>query len=294
MITQNNMSRKMFVIFNILLFTTFSFICIVPFINILAVSFSSAGAAGSGAVKLWPVEFNLKSYEYVIQKPEFLRSLAVSFERVILGLIVNMFLTIITAYPLSKEKKDLSFRTVYVWVFVFTMLFSGGLIPLFIVVKNLKMIDSIWSLIIPGALPIFNAVLLLNFFRGLPKEMEESAFIDGAGHWTILWKIFIPTSIPALATLILFTIVGHWNSWFDGLVFMNSPKKYPLQTYMQTLIIQVNSGIMTQSKAKLMQYISDRTFKAAQIFIGALPVLLIYPFLQRYFMTGIILGSVKE
>lgn len=175
-----------------------------------------------------------------------------------------------------------------------TCFLAGGLIPLFMIVTNLKLTNSIWSLILPGAFPVYNVIILLNFFRQLPGEMEESAIIDGAGYWTILWRIFVPTSTPCLSTLALFTVVGHWNSWFDGLIFMNSPKDYPLQTYLQTLIVSGGSGIMTKFRAALLKYVNERTAKSAQIFIGALPVLMIYPFLQRYFMKGIVLGSVKE
>ncbi len=290
----NSVSRKIFVFFNALFLILLSLSCLLPFIHVLAVSFSSSYAAMTGGVKLWPVEFTTKSYEFVVQKSEFIRALGISFIRVVLGLFVNMFLTVLTAYPLAREKKDFRGRTLYVWIFVFTMLFSGGLIPWYLTIRAAGLINSIWALVLPGALPVFNVILLLNFFRGLPNELEESAFMDGAGHWRILWGIYIPLSIPALATILLFTIVGHWNSWFDGLILMNSPRNYPLQTYLQTLVIQSNSTILSQASARLLKSISDRTVKSAQIFLGALPVLLIYPFLQRYFMTGLVLGSVKE
>ncbi len=290
----SSVSRKVFVVLNTLFLIALAFSCLLPFIHVLAVSFSSSYAAMAGGVKLWPVEFTTKSYEFVIQKPEFFRSVEITCVRVALGLVVNMLLTILTAYPLSKEKKDLKLRIVYVWIFVFTMLFSGGLIPWYLTIKTAGLIDSVWALVLPGALPVFNVILLLNFFRGLPKELEESAFIDGAGQWKILWRIYVPLSIPALATILLFTIVGHWNAWFDGLILMNSPRKYPLQTYLQTLVIQSNSQILSQASARLLKSISDRTVKSAQIFLGALPVLLLYPFLQKYFITGLVLGSVKE
>ena len=271
-----------------------SMLCLLPMINVLAISFSSKIAAAAGEVNLWPIDFQLTSYWYVLRKPEFLRAFGVSVQRVILGLCVNMVLIILAAYPLSKEKKDFHFRGVYVWFFVFTMLFGGGLIPLYMVVRAAGLLDSIWALILPGALPVYNTVILLNFFRGLSKELSESAFMDGAGHWTILWRIYVPLSLPSLATLSLFVIVGHWNSWFDGMIYMNSTRNQPLQTYMQQFVVQSKPLTVSKEYLKMLEYISDRTVKSAQIFIGALPVLAVYPFMQRYFIKGLVMGSVKE
>ncbi|MBO9610860.1 MAG: carbohydrate ABC transporter permease, partial [Paenibacillaceae bacterium] len=184
-------------------------------------------------------------------------------------------------------------RTLYAWFFVITMLFHGGLIPWYVVIRSTGLLDTIWALVLPGAVPVFSVVLLLNFFRQLPREMEESAYVDGAGHWTVLWKIFVPTSLSALATIALFSLVGHWNSWFDGLILMGKPEHYPLQSYLQTVIVASGSSMPTADWASMAE-ISDRTVKSAQIFIGMLPILLVYPLLQKYFVKGIVLGSVKE
>jgi len=134
----------------------------------------------------------------------------------------------------------------------------------------------------------------LNFFRSLPKELEESAFMDGAGQWKILWRIFLPLSLPAIATIGLFTIVGHWNAWFDGLILMNSPDKYPLQSYLQTVVINHDLALINSTDITMLAEVSDRTLKAAQTLLGALPILMVYPFLQKYFVKGMVLGSVKE
>lgn len=243
---------------------------------------------------MWPIGFNTSSYQYALQKPEFIRSFFISIERVLLGLAINMALTVMTAYPLSKEVKSLRLRTVYVWVFFFTALFGGGLIPTYMIIQKTGLIDTIWALIIPGAVPVFSVILLLNFFRGLPKELEESAFMDGAGHFRIMWSIYVPLSFPALATLALFAIVGHWNAWFDGIIYMHSAAKYPLQSYLQTIVIDEKLLNLTGSEGDAFRKISGRAFRNAQIFLGALPVLLVYPFLQKYFVKGIVLGSVKE
>jgi putative aldouronate transport system permease protein len=286
-------SRIIFSTINYTLLIGLSLLCLLPLIHVLAVSFSSSAAATAGLVKFWPVDFTTSSYHFVLNKPEFLRSIIVTLKRVFLGVSINMLLTILIAYPLSKESDKFKARTLYAWIFVVTILFNGGLIPLYITVKETGILGSIWALILPSAVPVFNIILLLNFFRGLPKELEEAAFIDGASQWTTLWRIFIPLSKPALATITLFAIVNHWNSWFDGIIFMNSPDSYPLQSYLQTVIINRDLTLVSAADMKTLAEVSDRTAKAAQIFLGSLPILLVYPFLQKFFIKGIVLGSVK-
>lgn len=285
---------RVFSVFNYTLLLFVAFLCLFPLWHILAISFSSSSAAASGLVTFWPVQFTTKSYEFILAKPEFLRSMVVTLQRLVLGSVINMLLTIIIAYPLSKESKDLKFRTVYAWFFIFTILFGGGLIPSYMTIKYVGLLNSMWALVLPSAVPVFNVILLLNFFRGLPKELEESAFMDGAGYWTVLWRIYVPISLPAMATVGLFTMVGHWNSWFDGLIYMSTPDNYPLASYLQTIIKGIDLTKLNGQDALTMAEVSDRTAKAAQIFVGTLPILLVYPFLQRFFVQGIVLGSVKE
>lgn len=294
MIQHASVTRSLFNICNLIFLIALSLLCILPVIQVIAVSFSSSSAAAAGLVKLWPVEFSLKSYEFILKKKDFLGSFLISIQRVILGTGISMFLTVTLGYALSKEAKDFRMRTVYAWYFVITILFSGGLIPWYLTIKYTHLMDTIWALVIPGAVTVFNVILLLNFFRGLPKELEESSLMDGGSHWITLWKIYLPLSMPAIATVSLFTIVGHWNSWFDGLMLVNSPSDYPLATYLQTAIIQQDFANMRAEDVKTLSEISDRTTRAAQIFIGALPIMAVYPFLQKYFMTGLVMGSVKE
>jgi len=286
--------QKIFIGVNYVFFIILSVVCLFPLIHILAISFSSSAAATSGLVTFWPVDFTLKSYDYILNKPEFFNSMFISFKRLVLGSAISLVLCLTIAYPLSKETKAFRMRTIYAWIFVFTILFSGGLIPGYMLVRSLGMLDTIWALVIPPAVNVFNVVLMLNFFRALPKELEESAFMDGAGHWTTLWKIYFPLSLPSIATVTLFTMVFHWNSWFDGMIFMNQVSNYPLSTYLQNVI--TSGSIISTSLTNLndLKDISDRTAKAAQIFIGTFPILLVYPFLQRFFIKGIVLGSVKE
>lgn len=286
-------SRKIFIIFNYTFLSIIAFICILPLINILAVSLSSSSAASAGLVKLWPVNFTLASYEYAMSKHEFIDASIVSIKRVLLGYTINMLMSISIAYPLSKETQNFRWRNVYAWFFIITMLFSGGLIPSYMTIKSLSLLDTVWALVLPGAVPVFNVILLMNFFRELPHEIEEAAYIDGASYWTSLLKIYIPLSKPAIATITLFVLIGHWNAWFDGLIYMNSPKNYPLQSYLRTIVITLDTSTLTSSEQLRMTEISDRTFKAAQVFLAALPILAIYPFLQKYFMKGLVMGSVK-
>ncbi|MCU6712886.1 carbohydrate ABC transporter permease [Paenibacillus sp. J5C_2022] len=286
--------RKVFGVFNLLFLLIVSLLCLMPIVHILALSFSSGNAAAAGQVGLWPVDFTTAAYDNVFGKPEYLRAFWVSIKRVVVGTSISMVLMILTAYPLSKEVHQFRFRTVYAWLFVFTILFSGGLIPTYLTIKSLGLIDTLGALVLPTAIPVFNVILLLNFYRSLPKELEESSRMDGAGHFITLWKIYVPLSLPALATTGLFTIVGHWNSWFDGMLYMNHTENYPLQTFLQTVIINMDFRFIKAENVELMLELSDRTSRAAQIFVAAFPILIVYPFLQRFFIKGIVMGSVKE
>ncbi len=290
---QKRKKLSVFTIVNTIFLILSALLCVIPLIHILAVSFSSSAAASAGKVVFWPVEFTLNSYNYVAKRAAFWNSMLVSVERIALGGVVNLVLTILCAYPLSKEKSDFKFRTFYAWAFFITMLFSGGLIPWYIVIKEAGLLDSLWALVLPGAVPVFSVILLLNFFREIPKELSEAAFIDGAGHWTTLWRIYVPVSTPSLATITLFSLVGHWNSWFDGLILMNKADNYPLQSYIQTIVVQRSYSMLSRQEISELATISDKTLRSSQIFLGTLPIILVYPFLQKYFVKGIVLGGVK-
>lgn len=293
MLSKESAGTGAFRVLNSIFLSVVALICVLPFIHVIALSFSASASAQAGLVKFWPVDFTLASYQYVINRAAFWRSFIITLERVALGGGVNMLLVVLLAYPLSKEVKQFKARTFYVWVLFLTILFNGGIIPLYMLVSQLKLLNSIWSLVLPGAVPVFNVVLMINFFRQIPKELEEAAYIDGASHWRILAKVFLPVSMPALATIALFTIVGHWNSWFDGLMFMNKPERLPLQSYLQTVIISTDMSSKNPDDWKILSFISDRTLKTAQLVLATIPILSVYPFLQKYFVTGIVLGSVK-
>ena len=268
-------------------------VCLLPFVNVIAVSFSSKGAVASGQVSLFPKDFTTASYQFVFSNVEFFTAFLVSIKRVLIGVPINMLLTILAAYPLSKETRRFRARNFYSWYFMITMLFSGGLIAWYMIILKVGLIDSIWALILPGAVPVFNVLILMNYFRGIPKEIEEAAIMDGASQWRALFQIYVPLAVPALATLTLFCVVSHWNQWFDGIMLMNLPSHYPLQSYMQTVIVNPNFNLININEMSLLSLVNDRTNRAAQVVIGALPVLLLYPFVQRFFVKGIVLGSVK-
>jgi putative aldouronate transport system permease protein len=271
-----------------------SLVSIAPVIHTISVSFSNTSAAAGGLVNFWPIGFNLESYRKIIDDPKFINSFFVSVKRVVLGGGVNFVLTVLMAYPLSRSGKEFPLRNVYMWFMLFTMLFSGGIIPLYLTVKSLGLFNSLWALVLPGAVPVFNVVLLMNFFRNMPKELTEAAYMDGAGPWYMLLKIFLPLSLPSLATVTLFSVVGHWNAFFDGMIFMRSVEYYPLQTYIQQLVVQLNISEIDSSQQEMLAKISDKTLNAAKIVVSMVPILVVYPFLQKYFIHGIMLGSVKE
>ncbi|WP_138751641.1 carbohydrate ABC transporter permease [Paenibacillus sinopodophylli] len=286
-------SNRLFHYINNTFLIIVALLCILPMVHVLAVSLSSNYATTTFIVKLWPIGFTLDAYEKALNSNNFLVAFRVSFFRTVIGTVFSMFLTMLAAYSMSKDNRTFRGRTMYAWFFVFTMLFHGGLIPTYLVVQKTGLMNSLWALILPVAVNVFNVVLMMNFFRGIPKELEEAAAIDGAGHFRILFTIFFPISLPSIATLSLFSMVFHWNSWFDGMIYMNQADKIPLATFLQALIAGFDYTQIGLNPSDLEQ-LSERSLKSALIFVGTIPILLVYPFLQKYFVKGMTLGSVKE
>jgi len=287
-------SRKLFRAVNGTVLVLLALLCLIPFINVIAISFSDSFYVQANQVSLWPKGFNTSAYTYILNRPTFWTSFRTSLLRMVLGGGLNLFLIILTAYPLSKDNEKLHFRSVYTWFFFVTMLISGGMIPSYLLISKLGLRDTIWALVLPGALPIFNLVLMLNFFRQVPRALEEAALIDGAGHLRTLVQIYLPVSLPAIATITLFCLVNHWNAWFDGMLYITTVSRIPMQTYLRSIIIDMNVADMTADDYELFALLSDRTVKCSQIIVATIPILCVYPFLQRYFVSGIVLGSVKE
>ena len=283
-------SRKVFVVFNLTFLFLMALLCVLPLINLFAISLSGKAAANSGLVTFWPIDFTTLAYEKTLQNSNFIRSFLISIARTAIGTLFSMFVITTAGYALSKEFRG---RTVLMWFFVFTMLFGGGLIPSYILNTSLGLKNNFLVYIIPGAFSCYNMILIMNFFRSIPKALEEAALIDGASFFTILWKVFLPLSKAGLATVALFIMVGSWNEWFTGILYMSDTKNYPLASFLQVIVVQGNQQDLALDPTSAAA-MSERTIKAAQVFIGALPILLVYPFLQKYFVKGIVMGAVKE
>lgn len=296
--SKSSPSRKIFLVINYIVLTFLGLICVLPFINLLAISFSNKTAVAANAVTFWPIGFNTAAYSFIMSSSQFLSALWISVQRTVLGVALNLILIVFTAYPLSKSKQEFPLRNVFSWFFVVTILFSGGLIPSYMVVKYTGILNTIWALILPSALNVFNMLVVMNYMRSLPHELEEAAYIDGAGHFQTLFRVILPVCTPTLATVTLFSFVGHWNSWYDGMIYMKTVDKYPLQTYLQTIVINPeaffrNATNVSQELGNFINLANARTTNAAQLFLATIPILCIYPFLQKYFTTGLVMGSVK-
>lgn len=280
-----------FDIWNYIFLALLAIVCVLPMVHLFSISLSSKTAINAGAVGIFPVDVQLQAYKSLLKESQFLKSSLISVERTVLGVFVNLLLTVLAAYPLSKSVHSFRARQRYVWFFLLSMLFNAGMIPTYLVVRYTGLINSIWALILPGAVPVFSVILLQNYFKGLPNELAESAQIDGAGHWRILFQIFLPLSKPVLAVLVLFSAFNHWNSWLDGMLYINDATRYPLQTYLQTIVVEIDPARINSLRD--IGDLCQQNSNAAQVFLAMIPILMIYPFLQKHFTQGIVLGAVK-
>lgn len=291
MVEDRSIGARLYEFVNYSLLAALALLCLIPLIHLLAVSLSSKGPSEANLVGLWPLQYTTANYERILNDGRFQRSFWITVTRTGLGTAIQMVLTTLTAYPLSLAAGFRGQQAVK-WLLIFGMLFSGGLIPMYLAVRSLHMLDTMWALVLPTAIPIWNTIILVNFFRGLPSELAEAAELDGASHWDILLRIYIPLSKPALATLTLFCAVAHWNSWFDGLIYM-APGNFPLQSYLQSTVISDDFTGLLGATPDVFALISQRSLRAAQVFFATIPILILYPFLQRYFVQGLTLGSLK-
>jgi multiple sugar transport system permease protein/putative aldouronate transport system permease protein len=294
LVEQKSLGTRMFDSVNVAMLILITLLCLAPLWYILMISLSDKAAVNAGTVTFWPMGFNLLSYQKIVSEAAFFMSFWVSVQRVVLGTIVTLGAVLMMAYPLSRTSRQLPHRNAYMWVLVFCMLFNGGTIPWYLTIRSYGLIDSIWGLVLAGSLPVFSVILVVNFFRNVPSALEEAAYVDGAGPWRTFLQIYIPISAPVIATITLFTVVGYWNEFFQGLVLSTKQSNYPLQTYIQQLVVSVNLSTLDTEQVKLASQLNNKSLNAAKIFIAMIPVLIIYPFLQRFFITGITLGSVKE
>ena len=270
--------------------TLLTVICVTPVVHIFAVSFSSNTAIFAGRVSLWPIEFSMQSYEAIMADPSMLHALFYSIGLTVGATLTSMVLSVLAAYALSKKR--LKGRRVFMILIIITMYFSGGIIPDYLLVKDLKMLNTIWALILPGAVSAYNMIILKSFFQQLPESYEESAYIDGAHDVQILSRIILPLSAPVLATISLFYAVGRWNYFTDALFYITDKKLYTLQLKLYQII--VNDQALNMSSIEGITGVSmPESIKAAVIVFATVPILIAYPWLQRYFIKGVSLGGIK-
>lgn len=284
---------RAFNVFNYVFLAIVAFLVIYPLIFVLSASLSNPQSVISGDMWLWPKEFTLDAYEKVFQNKDIINGFINTLKYTVFGTILNVVMTILAAYPLSR--RDLKGRGFIMAFIVFTIFFSGGLIPTYLLIRDLGMLNTFWVMIIPNAVAVWNIIIMRTFFQSIPHELEESAMIDGAGNFRILWSVVLPLSLPVIAVMVLFYSVGHWNSYFQALIYLQDQEKFPLQLILRQILIQgqTDDMIKATSESFLTQQLSVEGLKYAVLIVANLPMLMLYPFLQRYFVKGVMIGSLK-
>lgn len=282
---------RLFDIVNITALILFAVLAMLPFLYIVFNSFLSSEEFARRGVVFFPKEFSLDAYMYIFSTNTIVRSLLNTIFITLAGTAINIIFTSLMAYPLSR--KELHGRKPIMLMIIFSMLFSGGMIPAFLVVKALGLMNSLWALLLPGAISAFNLIILKNFFQQMPDGIEEAAKIDGCNDIGILIKIVLPLSLPAIATFSLFYAVGHWNSFFTAILYINDTAKWPIQVLLRQVVIMAEGGIGDASQMSESLAIPAQSVKMAVITVSTLPILMVYPFLQKHFAKGVLLGSVK-
>lgn len=291
MIENKSTADKIFAVIVYVLMGIMAVICLYPMVHVMFASISDPMKLMLHTGVIWhPIGFSLKGYEVVLQNPNIPVSYLNTIVYVLSGTAVNIVMTTLGAYALSR--KGYMFKKGITILIVFTMYFNGGLIPNFLLVKELGMYNTIWSLIIPGAISTWNLIIMKTCFQGIPVSMEESARLDGANDFVILAKIFLPLSKATISVMLLFYAVAHWSSWFNAMIYLRDRSKFPLQLIMREILIANSSGGNAMVDADVM--FIEEVVKYATIIVSTVPILLIYPFVQKYFMTGVMMGSLKE
>lgn len=268
-------------------------VILVPVLFIIASSFSDASAVSAGKVFLWPVDFSLAGYQVIFQSPNIVKAFVNSVEYTVVGTIVSVSLTLLAGYPLART--DLKIRGAVMFLFTVTMFFSGGMIPTYLVVSKLGMIDSFWAMILPSAMGVWNVILIKTYIQSsIPLEIFESASIDGCSDWKYFTKMIIPLSKPIIAVMVLLYAVGKWNDFFSALLYLNDVNKQPLQLFLRNVLVQNDSIGMSMNLAQQMNRQELKTLlQYSLIIVSSVPVMLLYPFIQKYFVKGIMMGSIK-
>jgi putative aldouronate transport system permease protein len=276
--------------FNYIALLFLMLVCLIPVLNIVAKSFSAEANVLAGDVFIWPIGFHLDAYKVVLGSQKFLVSFSNSVFITIVGTLINVTLTVFTGYALSRSR--LRGQKAIMMLYVFTMLFSAGLIPTYLIIKSLGLLDTLWALIIPTLVSPFNMIVVRLYFYSIPDSLEESAKMDGAGNLRILFAIMVPLAMPVIATISLFCAVEYWNSYFDALMYINNSALLPLQVFLREMIMNAadaNNNVDVLSQI----HVSTESIRGATVVAATLPIVLVYPFLQRYFVKGMVLGAVK-
>ncbi|WP_282940554.1 carbohydrate ABC transporter permease [Paenibacillus sp. RC67] len=286
------LGERAFSYLNTLLMIGLCIVTLYPFLYVLFASFSEATSfLQNRGILLGPAGFDLGAYRAVFSNPMIIKGYENTLLYVIVGTAINLVMTAIGAYVLSRP--NLYFKHILMFFIVVTMVFNGGLIPSYLLVNQLGMMNTMWALLIPGAINTFNMIIMRTSFQGVPVSLEESARMDGAGDWTILFRIVIPLSMPVIAVMILWYAVGHWNSYFNALVYLRNSEKYPLQLVLRDILIANSTDSMMTSSASDDKYAIGETIKYATIIVSTLPIICLYPFLQKYFVKGVMIGAIK-
>ncbi len=290
---QRTRGERIFNVFNVTVLGVVGLMALYPFVYTISMSLSSAAEAMRSGLHLYPRDISMTSFEMVLANPDIVSGFVNSVLRTVAGTALTLFFTCLTAYPLAR--RELPHRGPLLFLILFTMIFSGGIVPNYLLIKNIGLIDSLWALILPHLLTAFNVIVMKNFFQSIPESLAESAKIDGASEINILARIYVPLSKPVLATIGLWTAVSHWNQWFDAMLYITNDENQVLQTFLQRIVIESSVEMIEQGLVdpNVTQF-TPETIKAATVVVTVLPMLLIYPFVQKYFVKGIMLGGVKE
>jgi putative aldouronate transport system permease protein len=284
--------EQAFNVLNVLVLGVLAFSTLYPFVYVLSMSFSTQAEASRAGWHLYPREVTLTAYRMVFSNPDILIGYLNTTFRTVVGTVLSVILCSMCAYPLAR--RALPHRGMFTFLLVFTMLFNGGLVPTYLLIQNIGLLNNIWVYILPGCVQAFNVIIIKNFFQSIPDSLAESAEMDGAGDWRILFQIYMPLSKPVLATVSLWTAVTHWNSWFDGLIYITDDRKQILQIFLRRIVVESNTMLLEQGLVNPdATTFTPETLKAATIIVTIVPIILLYPFIQKYFVKGIMLGGVK-
>ncbi len=278
-------------IINYALLTLLAFVCLYPFLNVISYSLSGYNAVLSGRVTFYPIDFNVDAYKQILGKTQIWNAMRTTVTVTLIGTALSLILTIFAAYGLSR--RDLPGRKFLTGMILFTMYFGGGMIPTFLVVKGTGLYDTLGALFIPQAVNVFNFIVMRTFFLNLPESLEEAARIDGASYMKVLVKIVLPLSLSIIATIGLFYAVGYWNTYFDALLYIQNPDKYTLQLRLRSLLFGEELNNSNANLEGMGTQVMTQSLKMATVAVSTIPILIVYPWLQKYFVKGVMVGSVK-